>query len=214
MHHPSREHDVTLHPPVVHNKGMKSTPSNIIKPALVAHLAIALATLTGLSGQAEDASSSQKIHKVAQKCVDKEMWHGYGLPSGYFGCAAAVCNVLKLAGIDGVSTALVTGMRKQLLQHKSGAMEMTIRNGQGREIDNATMLKYSHPGDILLAFKQPPTKTNGGANAHCGIMGSGTTVYSNYWNNGLWTKCDVHQMFDAYPYVRLVRLGVKTAPAK
>ena len=38
-------------------------------------------------------------------------------------------------------------------------------------------------------------------------MGRGTQVYTNNWMDGIWTEVEIHQMFDAYPYVRLIRLG-------
>jgi hypothetical protein len=140
------------------------------------------------------------------------MWKGYGLANGTLGCAAALCNVLKKAGINNVSSALVTAMRRQLLSIPAGCQERIVRNGEGQEIDDTVLLKYCQPGDILLAFKEPPSKTNGGASAHCGIMGQSTHVYTNNWTDGIWTEVEIHQMFDYYPYIRLLRLGSNKSP--
>lgn len=135
------------------------------------------------------------------------MWKGYGLANGKLGCAAALCNVLKKAGINGVSSALVTTVRSQMLSSIVGCSERVIRNGEGAEISDAVLVKDCMPGDILLAFKEPPNKLNGGTSAHCGIMGQATQVYTNNWMDGVWTEVEIHQMFDYYPYIRLLRLG-------
>jgi hypothetical protein len=100
-------------------------------------------------------------------------------------------------------------MRKQLLESPLGCSERVIRNGEGLEIKNTVLLKDCQPGDILLAFKQPPSKPNGGTSAHCGIMGQATRVYTNNWMDGTWTDVEIHQMFDYFPYIRLLRLGAK-----
>jgi hypothetical protein len=52
---------------------------------------------------------------------------------------------------------------------------------------------------------EAPTKVYGGPNAHCGIMGEGTQVFTNNWLDGIWTEVEIHEMFDYYPYVRLLR---------
>lgn len=150
---------------------------------------------------------SKRVYESAKASVGKEMWKGYGLDSGTLGCAAALCNVLKKSGVDNVSSPLVTAVRRQLLSSKLGCSERIVRDGEGQEINDDVLLKECQPGDILLAFNEPPSKLNGGASAHCGIMGQSTHVFTNDWNNGIWTDVDIHQMFDYYPYVRLLRLG-------
>lgn len=152
-----------------------------------------------------------RVYESAKVSVGKEMWKGYGLANGKLGCAAALCNVLKKAGISDVSSALVTAMRRQLLRSRTGARERIVRNGEGQAIDNGALLKDCQPGDILLAFMEPPSKLNGGTSAHCGIMGQGTRVYTNNWMDGIWTDVEIHQMFDYYPYIRLLRLGSKAS---
>jgi hypothetical protein len=147
------------------------------------------------------------IATTARACLGKEMWKpGYRLSNGKLGCAAAVCNVLKKAGIKQVSTAGVVAMRNQLLS-LPGSQEFKIRSAEGSEIDDAKLLKIAQPGDIVLAFHEPPSKANSGPNAHCGVMGAGSQVYTNNWMDGIWTEVEIHQMFDYYPYIRLIRLS-------
>lgn len=152
-------------------------------------------------------TSGLEIYKAAKDSVGKEMWKGYGLPNGTLGCSAALSNVLKKAGVSGVKTPLVTAARRQILANPLGCTERTIRSGEGTQINNAVLLKDCQPGDILLAFKESPNKLNGGTSAHCGIMGEGTRVYTNNWMDGIWTEVEIHQMFDYYPQIRLLRLG-------
>ncbi len=136
------------------------------------------------------------------------MWKpGYGLANGKLGCAAAVCNVLKKSGIETVSSAGVVAMRGQLLTRCAGSKEFVIRNGDGTQIDDTKLTAVARPGDIVLAFMEPPSKPNGGPRAHCGIMGDGTNVYTNNWMDGIWTEVEIHQMFDYYPYIRLIRVS-------
>lgn len=187
----------------------------------IVHTIVLLAALTSFQpASAEKTESaatstalSKKIFQAAKTSVGKEMWKGYGLPNGTLGCAAALCNVLKKAGVSSVRTPLVTAMRRQLLNSRTICSERIIRNGEGREINDKALLKDCQPGDILLAFEEPPSKLNGGASAHCGIMGEATQVYTNNWADGIWTEVEIHQMFDYYPYVRLLRLGVKKIDA-
>lgn len=183
----------------------------------IVHTIVLLAALTSFQpASAEKTKSaatstalSKKVFQAAKTSVGKEMWKGYGLPNGKLGCAAALCNVLKKAGVSSVRTPLVTAMRRQLLNSRTICSERIIRNGEGREINDKALLKDCQPGDILLAFEEPPSKLNGGTSAHCGIMGEATQVYTNNWVDGIWTEVEIHQMFDYYPYIRLLRLGEK-----
>ncbi len=149
--------------------------------------------------------SAQKLAQVARQSLGAEMWHGYGLTKGTLGCSAAICNVLKKAGDSSLHTPVVTVLRRQLITAK-GCKELVVRNGEGKEIEDKVLLKLCKPGDILVAFKESPSKLNGGPNAHCGIMGQGTQIYTNNWMDGIWTEVEIHQKFDYYPYVRLLRL--------
>ncbi|MBU6450242.1 MAG: hypothetical protein KGS72_00575 [Cyanobacteria bacterium REEB67] len=143
------------------------------------------------------------------------MWRGYRLPNGKLGCAAALSNVFKPAGITTVGRPLVTVLRKQLLS-KGGQdklvgvfSEIIVRNGEGGEISDAALRKDCKPGDILLAFSSSPRNLNGGTSAHCGIMGKCSSgsyiVYTNNYIDGIWTEIEIHQMFDCYPYLQLLR---------
>lgn len=149
-----------------------------------------------------------KIAASAKSSLGKEMWHGYGLKTGFLGCAAAVCNVLEAAGIKRAHSAAVSIMRNQLI--KSSYEEFTIKNGTKVPIDDRELLKFSKPGDILVAFVESPEKPNLGGNAHCGIMGDTNTVYTNDWNDGIWKAVNIHVMFDYYRHVRLIRLKTNT----
>lgn len=157
------------------------------------------------------ANVNNAIYQAAKTSTGKEMWKGYGLPDGRLGCAAALSNVLKKAGVDKVKSPLVTAMRRQILNNTLGCRERTIRSGEGKEINDKMLLKDCRPGDILLAFIDPPNKINAGTSAHCGIMGVGTHVYTNNWMDGIWTEVEIHQMFDYYPHIRLLRLNPTTA---
>lgn len=181
----------------------------LLLPLVLALGLLSQAAFAGHPGANLQAKSlpSNSIYGVAKASVGKEMWKGFGLANGTLGCAAAVSNVLRQAGISSVRSPLVTAMRLQLLRQSNGCLERVIRDGEGEEIDDAVLLKDCQPGDILLAFRDPPSKLNAGTSAHCGIMGQGTQVYTNNWMDGIWTEVEIHQMFDAYPYVRLLRLG-------
>ncbi|MGH9551124.1 MAG: hypothetical protein ACRD3W_17200, partial [Terriglobales bacterium] len=144
------------------------------------------------SSQSE--SQGELIFHAAHSSVGRKMWAGYGLPNGKLGCSAALCNVLKKAGVKSAHSATVTIARKQLLD--SGvATEIVVRNGEGKEIDDEKLKKLAHPGDVLMAFMHPPSKPNGGPDAHCGIMGPGTDNFTNDWNDGIWKELNIHLMF-------------------
>ncbi len=174
------------------------------KHTLIAFLFCAL--VLGQSAAASPQTSQRRLYEVAGQSLGKELWKpGYGLSVGTLGCAAAVCNVLKKAGVTKVSSPVVTVMRRQLLS--KGCREFIVRDGDGKKaINDQMLLKHSRPGDILIATMEPPSRLNGGGNAHCGIMAKGLQIYTNDWNNGIWSEVNVHQMFDTYPYVRLLRL--------
>lgn len=164
-----------------------------------------LVTLIATVAPALSEVEGETIFHAAQSSLGKKMWIGYGLPSGKLGCSAALCNVLKKAGVTSAHSATVTVARRQLLA--SGmATEIVVRNGEGTEIDDAKLKKLAHPGDVLLAFMHPPSKPNGGPDAHCGIMGADANVFTNDWNDGIWKELNIHLMFDYYPYVRLLRI--------
>ncbi len=156
--------------------------------------------------QAQDFELSERIVKAARDCIDKEMWHGFGLKNGYLGCAAAVSNVLKTAGVKDVHSAGVVIMRQQLLKGRLKTSEIVLKNGENGAIKQELLLEHARPGDILLAFMDEPSKPNTGGNAHCGIMNSSITVCTNDWNDGIWKSVNVHSMFDHYRHVRLLRL--------
>lgn len=154
---------------------------------------------------AQQTSTAQRVLKAADSSVGKKMWFGYGLPNGTLGCAAALSNVLKAAGITRGRSATVVVVRRQLLTGCKGVQEIEIKSQKG-DIDDTRLAKLARPGDILMAYMAPPPSLNGGPNAHCGIIGEGGTVYTNDWNDGIWKHTDIHTYFDFYPYIRVIRL--------
>lgn len=149
---------------------------------------------------------NESIYKAAASCQGKKMWTGYGLSEGTLGCAAALSNVLKIAGITDAHSAAVVPLRSQLLHGSHEVLELKLKNGELKPIDNELILNLAHPGDILLAFSEPPNKPNLGGHAHCGIMSFGLFVFTNDWNDGIWKRVDIHSMFDGYSYIRLIRI--------
>ncbi len=171
---------------------------------------VSLALVTVLPSQEVRANSTDKlatrITDAASKSLGQEMWKGYGLPNGVLGCAAAVSNVLNKAGVKAAHSAGVVVMRNQLRHGSIRCQEFVIKNGSADLIDDQLLLKVSKPGDILVAFRDPPSSPNTGGNAHCGIMSDSPNVYTNDWNDGIWKKVNIHTMFDSYRHVRLLRL--------
>jgi hypothetical protein len=147
-----------------------------------------------------------KIAETAKDSLGKEMWKGYGLRNGFLGCAAAVSNVLNKAGIKDAHSAGVVLMRNQLLKSSNKTCEFVLKDGSKDPIDEHLLVQTAEPGDVLLAFMDPPSKPNTGGNAHCGIMSEGPFVYTNDWNDGIWKRVNIHQMFDYYRHVRLLRI--------
>ncbi len=166
---------------------------------------------SGTSGIAKvDPVSSKetgaKLALVAESCLGKKMWTGYGLSSGYLGCAAAVSNVLKISGFKYAHSAAVTQLRNQLLGSRC-TREIIVRKGPKDELLDSKLVSVARPGDIVLAFMKPPESDwNGGGNAHCGILSNSSEICTNDWNDGIWKKLNIHLMFDYYPYLRIVRV--------
>jgi hypothetical protein len=172
------------------------------------------AALDSQAGTSRDSTSvSQpgqsvglKVAATAESCLGKKMWKGYGLSSGYLGCAAAVSNVLKQSGYTYGHSAAVTQLRNQLLASHC-VKEFVIRSGPNVQLEDGKLNAIAKPGDIVLAFAKPPESNwNGGGNAHCGILSSSTDICTNDWNDGIWKKLNIHLMFDYYPYLRIVRI--------
>ena len=182
-------------------------------PPVLSSIFICVSTLSlpALSIPAHSAASSaepvgSKLASSAEASLGKKMWSGYGLSTGYLGCAAAVSNVLKKAGFSAGHSAAVTQLRNQVLASKC-AREFVIRSGPKEELLDSRLDAIARPGDIVLAFAKPPESNwNGGGNAHCGILSASTEICTNDWNDGIWKKLNIHLMFDAYPYLRIIRI--------
>ena len=202
-------------------KGMRSS-SNLPRTAVVAVTVLhclcflfveapgSLAKGKPVAAQSNSAPARQELGEViarsARESLGKKMWLGYGLSSGLLGCAAAVSNVLKNAGVKDAHSAGVVMMRNQLMRGAHNYKEIILKNGSDDYIPDDLLQKSAQPGDILLAFMEIPSKPNLGSNAHCGIMGDGINVYTNDWKDGIWKYVNIHRMFESYRHIRLLRL--------
>lgn len=162
---------------------------------------------SGPSSMAQSASSyAGKVEKAAKASVGKQMWKkGYGLRDGGLGCAASVSNVLNVAGISYVRSAATKYMRNQILTGSLKVKEYVIKSGEEGPIDDKRLESVAKPGDVLVAFMDPLPRGNIGPKAHCGIMAPANRIYTNDWNNGIWTHGDIHRYFDSYRYIRVLR---------
>jgi hypothetical protein len=147
------------------------------------------------------ATPSERLAQAAAQSEGKQMWGGYGLSSGKLGCAAALCNVFKSADVSKARSDTVTAVRSRLLAE--GCTEVML---SGKNRTDEALRKNSAAGDILLAFMQPPSKPNGGPNAHCGILVGGADICTNDWMDGIWKRVNVHLMFDYFPYWCILHL--------
>lgn len=184
---------------------MRCRYSLLSKSASIAVLTLAM---TGSSAPAfsQASTTARSISKAAQDCVGKEMWkNGYGLPSGGLGCAASVSNVLNKAGIAYVRTPVTLYMRRQILGGKLKVKEFVIKNGEKGAIDDTRLKEIARRGDVLVAFMNPLPGGNIGPKAHCGIIGAPGYVYTNDWNDGIWKHGNIHDYFDSYRYIRVLR---------
>lgn len=152
------------------------------------------------------APPSEAILDAAKRSVGKEMWRGYGLGNGSLGCAASLSSVLKTAGIKYATSVRTRDLRSKLLNGPKRAAEFDIKDGGTKSIDDARIESVAKPGDILVAFMDPPPRCSVGPRAHCGIIGENGSVYTNDWNNGIWTHGNIHTYFDSYKYIRVIRL--------
>src|ERR1039457_3992535 len=92
---------------------------------------LAISLITSVAATAAPTEAGKKITAAAQLFAGKQMWKGYGLPNGTLGCAAALSNVLKAAGVSCAHSAAVVQVRRQLLLDKTKAKELMVRNGPG-----------------------------------------------------------------------------------
>jgi hypothetical protein len=169
-------------------------------------LPVSMLVLLAVHAQAVPLSGpdrNDQILAAAKSCLGKKMWSGYGLRVGTLGCAAALSNVLKQGGVAQGRSATVVVLRRQLLAVPSAREIIVKRIAEPLNIQR--LKECSKPGDVLLAFMEPPTKLNGGPNAHCGIMGDKATVYTNDWNDGIWKNDQYEKYFYYYKDVRLIR---------
>lgn len=193
----------------------KNLVPDITLPALVSGLLLVASHLVTSQALAQgpkatDPSAvmppSAAILDSAKRSVGKEMWRGYGLGDGSLGCAASLSSVLKTAGIKYATSVRTRDLRSKLLNGPKRAAEFDIKNGGSNSIDDARVESVAKPGDILVAFMDPFPRCSVGPRAHCGIIGENGSVYTNDWNNGIWTHGNIHTYFDAYKYIRVIRL--------
>ena len=184
---------------------MRCRYSLLSKAASIAVLTLAL-TGGHAPAHSQASTTAKSINKAAQDCVGKEMWKkGYGLKSGGLGCAASVSNVLNKAGIAYVRTPVTLYMRRQILQGKLKVKEFVIKNGEKGGIDDTRLNEIARRGDVLVAFMNPLPGGNIGPKAHCGIIGAPGHVFTNDWNDGIWKHGNIHDYFDSYRYIRVLR---------
>lgn len=160
--------------------------------------------LTVANSQSAIATGNEALLKAAQADVGKKMWSGYGLPNGKLGCAAALSNVLKQAGYKQAHSAVVRMVYNQL-GTISGVKQFKLPGG-GDATTAEVLAQRAKPGDVLLAFSEPPTKANLGPNAHCGIVGPDGQIYTNDWNDGIWKLSEFQRYFYWYKHLYIFRL--------
>lgn len=142
---------------------------------------------------------------VAQAALGKEMWFGYGLHTGKSGCAAALSNVLRQAGLPYKGSALVVLVRRQLLAGPVLVSEIAVKHSPEYGVDQAKLNQVAKPGDLIFGYMQPPEKSNTGGDAHCGVFAGAGEVYANDWTDGIWKRDVVDRFFAWYKYVYVVR---------
>ncbi len=148
----------------------------------------------------------KKILASAKDSLGKEMWKvGFGLSEGRLGCAASVSNVLKKAEINGVYSPVTKKMRQQIINGRLPVTELVLKDGGDRPIDDGKISTVAKPGDVVVAFMHPLPGADVGPGAHCGVIGESGTVFTNDWNNGIWSQGSIHTFFDSYKYIRLLR---------
>lgn len=144
------------------------------------------------------------IWSAAEASVGKKMWFGYGLPDGTLGCAAALCNVLNKAGCKQAHSAGVRIVYSQL-KKMPGVKHFKLK-GEGSDLTANVLASQTQPGDVLLAFNNPPPAPNTGSHAHCGIIGPGGQIYTNDWNDGIWKLAEYQRYFSHYKHVYIFRI--------
>jgi hypothetical protein len=155
---------------------------------------------------ASETSHAKSILIAAKDSVGKEMWKGFGLPNGGLGCAASLSNVLGKAGVKYARSPVTKVVRQKLLGGPYKTAEYVVKEGGDGAINDRTLAKVAQPGDVLVAFMDPLPKGNIGPKAHCGIIGSDGTVFTNDWNDGIWKHADIHTYFDSYRHIRVIRV--------
>lgn len=155
---------------------------------------------------AESSAPATRVLASAQACVGKKMWFGYGLNSGTLGCAAALSNILNQSGFPSTKSAAVVVLRNKLLSSPIKAKELVIKNTPQYGVDPRVLDTVASPGDLIMGYKQPPTKPNLGGDAHCGVVAGNGEVYANDWNDGIWKRAQVDRFFAWYPYVYVMKL--------
>jgi len=153
-----------------------------------------------------DDDAANRVLAVAKQSVGKRMWLGYGLPSGKLGCAAALCNVLSQAGLPYAKSAAVVTVRNQLLAGPAKVEEIAIKNSSEYGVDQSKLAHVARPGDLIMGYMNSPSKSNLGADAHCGVLAGNGEVYANDWLDGIWKRDVVDRFFAWYPHVFVMKI--------
>lgn len=136
---------------------------------------IAKGRQTGL-GDINVTDAEGKILAAANGDVGKAMWTHY-MSDGNLGCAASVSEVLQQSGFSYANSAMVTGLRDQLLAH-GWTMHKVSAGGY-------------HPGDVIFGINQGSDGRSGGGSGHIGVIGTNGTVYDNSSSSQVWVHHNI-----------------------
>lgn len=200
---PCPAHPLTLPAPTV----MK--PTSVPLTAIFAEPTdgtLATPTIT-MSTSVPSNAAAQRILEASRQSLGEPMWtrHAHLVAGGVYGCASALTGVLHRADITDADSALVSTMRKQLLQ-RPGTIEILLKSPGDPYLDDREMNALLQPGDILVGTDGPLDDQNAGAAAHTAVYVSTELVYSNNSDDGLWIEASTHLLFDRFEYVSVLRL--------
>ena len=127
-------------------------------------------------------TSPGSIFKAALDSIGKAMWgisdFRNSVRGGRLGCAAAVSEVLQLAGIDYANAAGVGNLVGQLMN-----------NGWTR-----APLSQAEPGDVVVKVRSRNWRQGGGG-SHIGVVGEGGKVYHNSSSRKVWVEDNLRTRF-------------------
>ncbi len=135
------------------------------------------------------------------------MWNGYGLRDGTLGCAASLSNILNKGCVKVAHSASVAAVRRQLLSTRK-FKEIVLRNGEGSEIDEEKLNQVSQATWCLHSCASRSRQQR--PNAHCGILGEQSNIYTNDWNDGVWKQLNIRYYVRPLSIISTVRCSAIT----